>query len=511
MRMISSLLLLLAAALLAPDSYAQFKRIVRGNGGDLVLDRADSLFLKADYEAAIEALENRLKDNPYDGVTHYNHGLLERMTGRGNGLQQFRRAGELLGDTYYVEYSIGRVLTEEGRLEEGEGHLRRATRLIKYYYEADTELGRNLRLQGKPREAERAIRRAFAHNRTYVHAYTELASIQRDLGEEEKALEALREGYAKFPYEQILIELVRRFLAAGQADSVALYGEEYLLYYPKGDNLGEVLEALSVARPDTEYEPDGTYADLIYPPDRPRRDPAEVLPVGLRLVYNVRWSFIKLGTLVVDILEGEYKGEPTWRMQAIAITSPGLPFITIQDTFRIHLDRELRHTKYIEMFFHEKDYVALKTFETDFESGKGYFRSIMGDGHWLYHELPLPPNAIDANSQLWLAQQFVLLGINGTVNTEISGGFERTIINNHGLDKVMKYGEYEARTIRLDGIMRYTGIAGLTGEYEGWYSYDERTWPIKAKFKIFLGSVVIRYRSHGPTPEPPGPAWGGRE
>ena len=46
-------------------------------------------------------------------------------------------------------------------------------------------------------------------------------------------------------------------------------------------------------------------------------------------------------------------------------------------------------------------------------------------------------------------------------------------------------------TIRVEGTFHIKGIAGVTGDYKGWFTLDERRVPLKALMKVFIGNVVV--------------------
>ena len=41
------------------------------------------------------------------------------------------------------------------------------------------------------------------------------------------------------------------------------------------------------------------------------------------------------------------------------------------------------------------------------------------------------------------------------------------------------------------GTADFTGIYGMSGDFEGWFSNDEARIPILAKMKVIIGSVTI--------------------
>ncbi|MCK6603944.1 MAG: DUF3108 domain-containing protein [Ignavibacteriaceae bacterium] len=51
--------------------------------------------------------------------------------------------------------------------------------------------------------------------------------------------------------------------------------------------------------------------------------------------------------------------------------------------------------------------------------------------------------------------------------------------------------DYEVSCTRVDGLIEFKSVYGLTGEYEGWFSNDEAAIPVKAELNVILGSVKV--------------------
>lgn len=502
------LLLILIAVLAALPAWAQFSRVESTGDGPMILTVADTLFLNGEYEAARDTLDKWLATPAGQTATnYYNRGVLARYIGKGTGLGWFRKAYDLSTEPFRASWALGQALTEAGSLVEGETYLRDAVSLDKGYYESSVALGHNLRLQKRYDEALAAMRKTFGRDRTYVNAYTEVAKTYLEMSDTSSALRIMHEGYAKFPYEQILIEMIRTHHASTEADSVVLFGKEYLSLYPKGPNLTEVLDDLRKADPKTQWKSSGKYELAPFGPDGIPEEPRESLPVNIQLQYDVRYGFIGIGSLNVDLLDGEYKGQRCWRARYVATSAPAIPFVSIADTFYAYIDRQLRYTIRLETHYHEMGYKAVKVYESDYDTGKFEARIVLANNLWMIQMHPLPPDVYDSTSQLWFAQQIVVAGKSGNCRVELSGGFETTIIHNRGRDGTVEIdGELRPR-VKIDGIMRYAGIAGLTGDYQGWYSLSPAVWPVMAKFKIFLGWITIAYDDHVPTSLPKGPTF----
>lgn len=59
--------------------------------------------------------------------------------------------------------------------------------------------------------------------------------------------------------------------------------------------------------------------------------------------------------------------------------------------------------------------------------------------------------------------------------------------------------DYEISSVYLEGVSYFTAVFGLTGEFSGWFSYDNARIPLKAKLQVEIGSITLELKSwkHG--------------
>lgn len=63
--------------------------------------------------------------------------------------------------------------------------------------------------------------------------------------------------------------------------------------------------------------------------------------------------------------------------------------------------------------------------------------------------------------------------------------------------------DYEIRTVHFQGEANWTGVYGITGKFDGWFSDDEARVPIRAKMKLYVGNAdieLVRWKRPGWTP-----------
>ncbi len=59
--------------------------------------------------------------------------------------------------------------------------------------------------------------------------------------------------------------------------------------------------------------------------------------------------------------------------------------------------------------------------------------------------------------------------------------------------------DHDIASYYLEGISYFKAVFGLTGDFSGWFSYDEARIPLKAKLQVEIGSITLELKSwkHG--------------
>ncbi len=479
--------------------------------GDLQIRSADQAFLQGYYDHAAALLDSQLILTPDDPILLYNRAVLVRINGSpADALPWLEEAASLAPRAYYIAGDYGWALTERGKLEEGEHWLAKALRQEDEYYPASIALGHNLRLQNRLEDAVKVLRQAVKDPQVYHEAWLELAAVHEERGETEERCEALLGALDEFAYAPVLEEITRYHFEQGNMDSVLAYGLQYLTWYPKLHSTAgyhAVRERCRQADPTRTRWPDTTYSQtayLTFDTDSTLCAP----PVGQRFSYNVYFGFIGLGRIEVDAMEGMFRGDSTWWMQAVLKSARGLPFIDITDTFYVHIARDFTHALWVESRYWEKAKRAIGVHDFNYDRGWVDIREVQGDNHWAFRRLDLPPNSFDPISAILLAPQVVLGEETGMYNTLLSDGMKYTVINVSDRFEELEEAGGTWDTRYIDGRMDYHGVAGINGYYQGWFTHDcDFSMPIMAKFKLVLGSVTVRLDDISPTPLQPARHW----
>lgn len=238
-----------------------------------------------------------------------------------------------------------------------------------------------------------------------------------------------------------------------------------------------------------------------------------VMMPGEELVYEVSWTFFKLGKIRVLALPPP-ADNPAVVYSSIAYSdSYTLPFVNFHAISTSEMDSTLfsegasLYEKkddrwYRQLYFFTpstRTYVTEHAFVKDPQSQQPL-------QPMTYDTLQLTYDRFqDGTSILYFARAYVhtqraiavpilVRGKAGKTNFYLPA--ERT---KEKIDAV----DYPIRVVELEGKAEFEGIFGLTGDFTGWFSDDEAAVPIKAKMKVILGSItleLIEWKRPGWTP-----------
>jgi len=219
---------------------------------------------------------------------------------------------------------------------------------------------------------------------------------------------------------------------------------------------------------------------------------------GERLLFEVSYLGIGLGTISSRIVSVDSTARGlAVRTEAHIRTFKGVPFVTLNTHFKSRIGPALQSTafrnteylrddtvyKHITYFYPDgSDAVVIGETVTD-KPGWSRVDTLDLEGkHWQ-----------DGLSLLFYARAYVhahcrkevpVLMYRSKAVTTINFGIEREEQDIDAIDD-------DVRTVKLDGETGFTGIFGLTGGFEGWFSDDRAAVPIAAKMHVLIGSVRI--------------------
>ncbi len=216
---------------------------------------------------------------------------------------------------------------------------------------------------------------------------------------------------------------------------------------------------------------------------------------GEELVYEVRYLTFMLGTitarcLAVDSVTKHYK------MECIIRSAKGVPFVTLLTRFQSTVNEQVTSTsfstkehvedtlnKYINYTFPKNRDVVYISERIGRDPIPEHYDTLTLDGkRWQ-----------DGLSLLFYARAHALQRYTDYVPVLMYRSKATTTINFGVKDDDMEIDAvpYPIHTVKLDGETGFTGIFGLTGGFEGWFSKDAASVPIYAKMHVILGSVRL--------------------
>ena len=218
--------------------------------------------------------------------------------------------------------------------------------------------------------------------------------------------------------------------------------------------------------------------------------------IGEQLTWKVRWSFIRLGTLKMIVEDTvRIKNQKLYRIRLLMDSNPVLIFVNIHNKYECLVDSLFRPVVYmvnennggdrnllLYQFDYQKKLAIMQVLNAD-DTTKVVKQKTIPLEHTLYDGISL---TFFARGNAYPDKRFRLYTFindqTGPLDMYFSPEMEKIKIS--AINKKMS-------TIRVEGTFHIKGIAGVTGDYKGWFTLDERRVPLKALMKVFIGNVVV--------------------
>lgn len=220
---------------------------------------------------------------------------------------------------------------------------------------------------------------------------------------------------------------------------------------------------------------------------------------GEELVYNVKWSFIHLGKLKLQLFENNSNEYNTKYYSRLFVDSnPLLFFVNMHSVFETYLDENFRpavHLAYEKI--DDINYFTQHYFNYEDSTIFLKMTSVEDTTKVIEREYPLVDKYYDAISLVHHTRYMIDQVKSDTLKSFFGEKIGDVAINYHGVQDEV-FSEYENQGDKMyyvDGIFLLKGVAGLTGPYKGWFVGSERRIPVKAELKVFIGNVAVELDS----------------
>lgn len=238
---------------------------------------------------------------------------------------------------------------------------------------------------------------------------------------------------------------------------------------------------------------------------------AQAFLPGEELEYDVKYLNIKLGTIKIICEKQEtFNGKPVLKVRANIDSRPGIPFVAIHTVYNSWMDTSISHShQFIGSTLKDKNWVYDK-YAFDYPNQKITLETGDKDKQIPHPLIQTNRRWNDGLSLFFAARQNLFCDKNISVPTIIEFDTVRTTINfknapreSVSIDAV----DFPVKTVHFSGDANWTGVYGLSGKFEGWFSDDGARVPIKAKMKVIVGTVdieLVRWKRPGNWQPPKG-------
>ncbi len=224
----------------------------------------------------------------------------------------------------------------------------------------------------------------------------------------------------------------------------------------------------------------------------------DIFVVGEDLTYEVRYTFIKIGEIRIKTLRKFTKdGLEIFETRAYIDSYDGLPFVDLHSVYNSQVTEKFLSEMFIGLDKHKVGWRFTK-YDFDYKK-KSIFVQKGFKENWkvdFEENVPIREELQDGLSLFFFARGNTRQNKSYDVPTYLNESTTLTTINFYNKPEQVKIDvlDYKVDCVKIDGLVRFTGIFGLTGNFEGYFSNDEASVPIKATMKVILGNINIELK-----------------
>lgn len=244
----------------------------------------------------------------------------------------------------------------------------------------------------------------------------------------------------------------------------------------------------------------------------PARDPSPVFYAGERLQYKVSWLFVRLGTIVITTQKLPTSGSGDQYLVRLRVTSnPAIFFVDVNNEYESVISASAMKP----VAFTAREFTGSDTIVTQY-SMDTMLRQIKiiewsDPGHTNVQEKVIDSVDVfyEGVSMFFLARSLIHSTLTLTVPTLVSFDlFDTDITFTQKVEAVsIDAMDDEIDAKELYGFAHFveSSLAGLSGDFEGWFTNDEAAIPVVAKMQLTVGTANIELEewSRGSWSPPP--------
>lgn len=220
---------------------------------------------------------------------------------------------------------------------------------------------------------------------------------------------------------------------------------------------------------------------------------------GEELTYRISYLNITLGT-VKTVVEpfAILNGQKTIKVKVYIDSHPNIPFIAIHSVYESWIDTSATFShKFVANTLGGDRKWDFDQYSFDYINKKILVDKYQDKQKIASKTMNIKKRYNDGASLLFASRALLLSQKSLHLPTIIMADSANTVINFQGTkgEVSIESSSYPVKTVYFNGDANWTGVYGLTGRFEGWFSDDDARVPIKAKMKVYVGSVLIELKS----------------
>ena len=219
------------------------------------------------------------------------------------------------------------------------------------------------------------------------------------------------------------------------------------------------------------------------------------LKIGEQLTYKVKWAFIRLGTLKLEIADTlVVDDELLYHVKLYVDSNPLLFFVNMHSVYNSYINKDFQlHRFYSEEKIDDVNYIA--EYRIDYSDSLILIKmtDVNDTSKIINKSMPFEKTILDGTSLIFYARKQAFSTKKDTVESFFESERGKVAFNFHGQKKPVKIAALVSPVdcYYIDGKIDTRGIAGVTGRYKGWFASDGQRPPIKGELKVFIGNVKI--------------------
>ncbi len=224
------------------------------------------------------------------------------------------------------------------------------------------------------------------------------------------------------------------------------------------------------------------------------QDPSFLSP-GEDLTYRVSYLNITLGTIrTVTEPTTTLNGQKAYKVKVYIDSHPNIPFVSLHSVYESWMDASATYSmQFIANTERDDKKWELDKYLFDYPNKKLTMEKYRDNKKVKSQDYDIKKRFNDGSSLLFAARSLLNSKKSLRLPTVIMEDTVSTVVNFNGKRENVSIDAvpYQIKSTYLNGEANWTGIYGLSGRFEGWFSDDEARIPVKAKMKVYVGSVTI--------------------